>query len=923
MKKISNSVKTLIIILLLLFSAFFFFTSTEIGTYASLNLLNKIFPREFNFQKIRGNLTQGLSIQQLDFNGKNYTIHAENLQMHLHFPLILQIDQLDLKKLTFHQPFIEQEISAKIKASISPKKFYLQIANDRAILNLQGKTAQKGLIITTVSNNSLTGQALLDLSQSLSIKASIRQLPFFNWQASMIGKHFDPAIFLPSLPGKIDFALVGLGDSKGSVVQLQKLAGQLRQKKIAGTMHIARNMHNFNLNSKLQWGTANLFVQGGATEQWRLNWQLSFPNITDLSMNGSGKIDSQGNVYGQRNSPHVKTLINASHLNFSDSGIEKLRANIDLDLAENGIFQVSVNANDLHDGAYYFDSFTLKGDGNTNAHTLEAQLKEENQKLTLVLKGGYLDKIWQENLLKMDLLSPLAGNWHLKNPSLILFNSETVHINPTLWQSHSANIHTELDWQRNHHYTGKLLIQHLPIAQLRALLPDKNLLHNPRGNIEADIKIMNAEKIKKSTRKAKEILTQDFSLIGFFKLQNIAFDIPAYGLIFKDINFTAQANNRTLNYMGDIESSEGLLHINGKTEFKESSYTSNLKLQGNYFLIYNKPTLSLYISPDLTANVKNNQLDIEGKITIPRASLKSVKSSPTQVKLHSDVVFVDDLGNEHIPGIPPEKKSSLKISSKIQIILGDHFNFDLQGFTGRLIGHLETRDDPLHPTTVNGKLQVMDGNYTIYGQNLTVTQGWLSFINSRIDNPIIHIQAIKKFNASDSTEAENLQSQTIVGLSVDGNLKKPQTSLFSDPPGKSQKDILSLLMFERTTDEITNGDNNLGVLIKAASSLNFGGHDNNLNQLVTQLQHGLGLNELGVKSETTFNESSSHPTSQNTSFVLGKFISSRLYLKYSVGLLDSINTFTIRYLLGKKTTVQGQTNQQGSGVDLIYAIQKE
>lgn len=922
MKKISNLFKLFIIILLLLFSAFFFFTSTEAGIYASLNLLTKIWP-EFNFQKIQGSLTQGLFIEKLDFNGKNYTIHTENLQMHLNFPLTLEIDGWEFKKLTLHHPMIEQEISAKIKASISPKKFYLQIANDKTVLNLQGKTAQKGLIITTFSDNSLIESSLIDLSHNLSIKASIQQQPFFNWQASITGKQFAPSTFLPSLPGKINFTLVGLGDSKGSVIQLQKLTGQLRQKKITGTMHIARNRLNFNLNSKLKWGDAHLFLQGGATEQWKLNWQLSFPNITDLLINSSGKMDSQGYIYGQRNSPHLKILVNASHLNFSDSGIERLRANIDLDLAENGIFQIAINAENLHYDQYYFDSFILKGDGNTNAHTLEAQVQEENQKLTLALKGAYLDRIWQEKLLKMDLLSPLAGNWRLKNPALILFSPEMLHINPITWQSQSANINTELDWQRHHHYTTKLLIQHLPIAQVRALLPDQNLLHNPRGHIEADIKIINTEKIKKTSKKSKETIIQDFSLTGFFKLQNIAFDIPAYGLIFKDISFTAQANNRALNYRGSIESTEGLLHINGKTELNASNYVSNLKIQGDNFLIYNKPALSLYISPDLTANLKKNQLDIEGKITIPKATLKSVKSSGIEVKLHPDVVFVDDLGNQSAPGKPSEKKSSLKISSKIQIILSDNFNFDLEGFTGKLTGHLDTQDDPPHPTRVNGKLQIVDGNYTIYGQNLTVTQGWLGFINSPIDNPIIHIQAVKKINPGDSTEAESLQSQTTVGLSVDGNLKKPQTILFSDPPGKSQKDILSLLMFERTTDEITNGDNNLGVLIKAASSLNFGGHNNNLNQLITQLQHGLGLNELGVKSETTFNEFSSNSASQNTSFVLGKFISSRLYLKYSIGLLDSINTFTIRYLLGKKFTAQGQTNEQGSGVDLIYTIQKE
>ena len=62
--------------------------------------------------------------------------------------------------------------------------------------------------------------------------------------------------------------------------------------------------------------------------------------------------------------------------------------------------------------------------------------------------------------------------------------------------------------------------------------------------------------------------------------------------------------------------------------------------------------------------------------------------------------------------------------------------------------------------------------------------------------------------------------------------------------------------------------------------------------------------------------------------VVGKYLSPRLYVNYGIGLFSPINTFTIRYLLGRNWSIQAQQgaalNGQGqaTGVDVLYTVER-
>ena len=81
--------------------------------------------------------------------------------------------------------------------------------------------------------------------------------------------------------------------------------------------------------------------------------------------------------------------------------------------------------------------------------------------------------------------------------------------------------------------------------------------------------------------------------------------------------------------------------------------------------------------------------------------------------------------------------------------------------------------------------------------------------------------------------------------------------------------------------------------------------------LASQLGNRIGLPDISVESDL----------SNETSLVLGKYLSPRLYVSYGISLTESINTIKMRYTLDDRWTVKTEAGKERSA-DLVYTIEK-
>jgi autotransporter translocation and assembly factor TamB len=389
---------------------------------------------------------------------------------------------------------------------------------------------------------------------------------------------------------------------------------------------------------------------------------------------------------------------------------------------------------------------------------------------------------------------------------------------------------------------------------------------------------------------------------------NIAIALPEFGLTPQINNLKIALVDKILRYNAAIQSGPGTATLQGKTTLEDTPL-STMTLTGKDLLVSNTPKIKVFVSPDLKIEQKPDGWHVTGKVHIPKANIDLGDTRKT-VALPRETVIISKAGKV-------ENVSNQAFFAEVALTIGDDVHVAMAGLKSNVGGAVTLYEIPNQETRADGKLLLPEGSYDLQGQKLTIANGEIIFVNSPVTNPALNITASKTIQHAPSANNFGDKQSFVVGLKVTGKADNPIVTLFSDPSGWSQSDILSLIVFGQPASALSNSS--MSVLATAAQALGSkSGKPGVAGQLTGQLQHFFGLSELGLQSSVG-NDTDSNATS--TSFVLGKYLSPRLYLNYSLGLEGNI-TLRLRYLLGKHWSVQTQASTASSGVDLFYSMGK-
>ena len=409
------------------------------------------------------------------------------------------------------------------------------------------------------------------------------------------------------------------------------------------------------------------------------------------------------------------------------------------------------------------------------------------------------------------------------------------------------------------------------------------------------------------------------SVEGILNIVDAGVSIPEMGIVLNSIQATFLSHNKQWDLIGSVDNDGGHgVTIKGKGEFLPRLLGA-VTITADEFPLLKTADYSMTVSPKLTVTLNENVLDITGMIEVPTARFKPMMFSNT-VNLTDDAVFVNnDL----------EKTSPfMHVKADVLIKPGSDVVIDAQGLYGILGGKIHLIQ-PLDGSMIAaGELTIRDGRYKAYGQDLAINHGQLLFAGATPENPRISLRAVRTFNntsqfsGSDQLfdfNASNLQpidfgNHMTVGIDVSGYLNSPKVKLFSVPSSLSQSDILSMLLLGKPANQASKSGGQL--LLTAISAMNLNSGTQGM-QLLSQLKQSLGL-DFDVKSNSISNNDSSKPVG-DTAFVVGKSLSKRLHLSYSVGIFqENSNVLILKYLLNKYFSLQVTASSSGNGLDFLY-----
>jgi len=224
--------------------------------------------------------------------------------------------------------------------------------------------------------------------------------------------------------------------------------------------------------------------------------------------------------------------------------------------------------------------------------------------------------------------------------------------------------------------------------------------------------------------------------------------------------------------------------------------------------------------------------------------------------------------------------------------LGEKVTIETYGLSGHVTGSITERTLPGQPTRATGELQVKDGEYTALARKLEIERGRLIFADRLLVDPAVDIRAVKIF------------PDVKAGVNVRGSLREPRLSFFSEP-SIPQSQIVSILLAGSSLNSVQSAD-------RQGSS---GAQQEVAGQaaaiLASQLGGRLGIPDISVESDL----------SNDTSLVLGRYLSPRLYLSYGISLTESISTIKMRYTIDDHWTIKTEAGKERAA-DLVFTIEK-
>ena len=368
--------------------------------------------------------------------------------------------------------------------------------------------------------------------------------------------------------------------------------------------------------------------------------------------------------------------------------------------------------------------------------------------------------------------------------------------------------------------------------------------------------------------------------------------VPEWGLVVADIEATATSRDgRVLAFDATGKAGDGVLKLTGSTDLDPArGWPTRLKLSGTGVEAVRLPDAQIFVSPDLDIDVALPDVRVTGTVLVPRAAIKLSALPDQAIAPSPDAVVHGTAG--------PKIQQPLRLASHIDLKLGDDVRYNGLNLETHVTGGLRLDADASRSATASGTL-TLAGTYNAYGQKLQLERGSLLF-NGPLDNPGLDVRAARTIETTVNT-AEPIR----VGVELGGTLKAPRTHVVSTPV-MTEADALSYLLLGRPLTGA--GGSETATLQTAALSMGL----QQALPAVQRIGHSLGLDELSVQT-----------TEQDPGALMaGKYLSPKVYVRYTYGLFNRIGGLLLRFKVNDKVSIETRSGDQES-MDVIYNVEKE
>jgi translocation and assembly module TamB len=702
--------------------------------------------------------------------------------------------------------------------------------------------------------------------------------------------------------------------------------------------------------------------------------------LGELLPDAVGAVALTAQVTGTRSTPRVAGSARARALEFSGVTVDALELAGDAGLGPNDPIDLALTARGVRRGTVDLEEVRVDAAGTATAHRLDVAARRDNLGAVLAASGGIASKRWT-GVLEDVRLDEALGDWRLLEPAPLAFAPARTTLGTTcLIHESGARGCVELTLEGRPEDRVLVSVQNIDLGSLAPVLPPELSIEgiyqlsasftdptgDPRGALAltggttrltldmgeqdpfttelyglivsatlADGRLAlsgsvedNADGSVELVAAVDNVMTRDSPISGRVQIQwpDLAvvsllspdvgevggvltvdlvaggtvdapeiegraglrdgrLGVPAWGLTVTGIDADAMsADGRALDFTATGIVGDGSVRVAGRTELDPAAgWPTRLTLQGSEIRAVQLADAEVFVSPDLTARIELPDIVVTGNVHVPRARIE-ISALPEQAIAPSRDAVVHDRESDRL--VRP-----LRLRADIDLTLGENVDYSGLNLTTDVTGRLNLRVED-RATTATGELTLI-GTYNAYGQVLELERGELNF-SGPLNDPGLDVRAVRTVD------------DKRVGVELAGSLKQPRTRIFSTP-AMSEADALSYLLLGRPLHG-TGGGEETATLQAAALSMGL----QQALPVVQRIGQTIGLDELTVQTTTA----------DAGELQAGKYLSPRLYIRYSYGLFNRIGGLLLRFKVNDRLSIETQSGDQQS-MDLLYTVEKD
>ncbi|HYL01685.1 MAG TPA: translocation/assembly module TamB domain-containing protein [Steroidobacteraceae bacterium] len=862
-------------------------------------------------------------------------------------------------------------------AGILPYQVHAQAAAASAAgvaasdVDVTGTLGKDGLTFDHAELGLLEGHA--------SASGAVTWAPHPSWSVAGQLNGINPAPLRADFPGSVSLALAVSGqsfDPSGDLtVAAANLTGKLRGARVSGGGSVSRAGGTWSFDRvRVGLGGTSLALDGRAGALLDLRFALASSDLGQLLPGSRGQLNASGTLRGTTADPAVAGSAHGSALSYAGFAVERLDADIDFNAADRERpTRIDARATNLSYARHTIQGASFTVSGPPAAYRARLEAHAAGLALAAEAAGAYAHGAFQGQLTALGLKGSDALDLALEHPVDLAASAEHARVEWLCLAGTPGSMCLDADWslQRwsttfmsnqlplsaltagmtpavQYQGTVDLLLRaaggasapatgtlraHLSEAVLSHTLLSKRVEHTRigsgtvtatatpdavsfaavledgevgtvRARIDAQrgsgewqaMPLSGAVHAETSELGLLELYFPEIDraagalhadvnvagtlgapqLNGVVRLSGGELDLYQVNLGLRQVTLEAHLTDGGLDFSGNAHAGGGSAAATGHLEWHNLLPYGKFHLEGSNLRVADTPEAQIDASPDLGFAVDGRRIEVTGTVTVPYAKIQP-KDITNAVRASADEVIVGEQA--------PDPAERFEVMSTITLTLGDKVSVDASGLTGRVTGSVTIKTGYDAITRASGELSVANGIYLAYARKLDIQRGRLIFTGGPIDDPGVDLRAQKQF------------PDVTAGVNVRGTLQQPRLSFFSDPP-LPQSQIVSLIL-SGSASQATQSASNAALGQGAAL-------------LAAQVGSHVGIPDVSLETDPLANE---------TSLVLGRYLTPRLYVSYGVSLTETLNTLKLRYTLGDHWVVRTELGT-ARGADLVYTITK-